>query len=71
MTYHTLEVKYDKKTDNYFLEFPNGILENLGWSVGDMIEWSENKDGTFSVKKICSETITKGAISSHTVDVAL
>lgn len=39
MTSWTLEVKEDPETKEQFIEFPDGVLEGLGWKEGDTIEW--------------------------------
>ena len=33
------------------LTFPNEMMEELGWKEGDMLEWIDNKDGSFSLVK--------------------
>ena len=37
--------------DDGVLTFTDEILEELGWKVGDMLEWIDNKDGSFSLVK--------------------
>ena len=34
------------------LPFPAEMLAELGWNEGDTLDWTDNKDGTFSIKKI-------------------
>lgn len=33
------------------LTFPDEIIQATGWKEGDMLEWSENPDGSWSLKK--------------------
>ena len=33
------------------LTFPDEFLEELGWKEGDVLEWIDNKDGSFSLVK--------------------
>ena len=33
------------------LEFPDEVLEELGWKEGDVLEWVDNNDGSFSLVK--------------------
>jgi len=33
------------------LTFPDEFLEELGWKEGDMLQWIDNKDGSFSLVK--------------------
>jgi hypothetical protein len=51
MTKQTLEVKEDPETGNLFLEFPVELLSQMGWAEGDDLEWIDNKDGSWSIKK--------------------
>jgi hypothetical protein len=34
-----------------FIEFPEGVIEELGWREGDTIKWEDNHDGSFTLKK--------------------
>jgi len=41
-------------TDNdgeVFVEFSEEFLREIGWKEGDTIEWIDNHDGSFSLKK--------------------
>lgn len=42
-----------KKTDDgdYFIELNDEILAESGFKVGDDVEWIDNKDGSFTLKK--------------------
>lgn len=33
------------------LPFPEDFLAEVGWKTGDTIEWIDNKNGTWSMKK--------------------
>ena len=33
------------------LTFPNEMMEELGWKEGDVLEWIDNKDGSFFLVK--------------------
>ena len=33
------------------LPFDENTLDELGWGVGDTLQWTDNNDGTFSLKK--------------------
>lgn len=47
-----IEIKKDLKTDELYIELPDDLLANLGWSVGDKIEWQDNKDSSWTLKKV-------------------
>lgn len=34
-----------------YIELPSEVVEELGWQPGDVIMWSENEDGSYSLKK--------------------
>ncbi|MDP5253309.1 MULTISPECIES: hypothetical protein [unclassified Vibrio] len=42
-----------KVTDEgeHYLEIPQQYLEELGWSTGDIVIWTQNDDGSFSLSK--------------------
>jgi bifunctional DNA-binding transcriptional regulator/antitoxin component of YhaV-PrlF toxin-antitoxin module len=52
MTFTTLNVD-----DDGLLTFPPELLKEIGWEVGDMIEWIDNRDGSFTLKK--DENVSK------------
>ena len=37
--------------DDGILTFPDEMIEKLGWKEGDVLEWIDNKDGSFTLKK--------------------
>jgi len=51
MNKYTVKVIYDKKKDEYILPFPEGMIEEMGWEIGDNLKWIDNGDGTFSLRK--------------------
>jgi len=50
-TSRTLTVDEDPDTGDGILTFPEDLLESAGWKEGDIIEWIDNKDGTWQLKK--------------------
>ena len=38
------------------LPFPPEMLEIVGWKEGDTLDWIDNKDGTWSIKKVDTPT---------------
>ena len=48
----TLDVKYNNETGDTYLQLPDDMMKQAGWNLGDDIEWIDNKDGTWSMKKI-------------------
>lgn len=47
----TLEAADDESGD-LVLPLTDEIMESAGWQVGDTLEWIDNKNGTWSIKKI-------------------
>ena len=37
--------------ENGILTFPDDILEATGWKEGDVLEWIDNNDGSFTLVK--------------------
>ncbi len=36
--------------DDGVITFPDELMEQLGWKEGDMLEWIDNKDGSFTLR---------------------
>jgi hypothetical protein len=47
-----LPVEVDGASGEYFLTLPDEMLDQLGWKEGDTLEFIDNKNGFFSVKKV-------------------
>lgn len=47
-----LPVEVDGISGEYFLSLPQDLLDTLEWVEGDQLEWSDNKDGSLSLKKV-------------------
>lgn len=48
----TLDVKYDDESGDTFIELPDDLMTEAGWNLGDDLEWIDNKDGSWTMKKI-------------------
>lgn len=46
MTHTTLNVD-----DDGILTFPPELLKETGWEVGDSLQWIDNEDGSFTLRK--------------------
>jgi hypothetical protein len=51
----SLLIQKDPKTGELYIELPKDTLANLGWTEDDDLEWIENKDGTWQIKKVEKE----------------
>ena len=47
----TLEIKEDPENGDAILEFPDDLMADAGWKEGDTLEWIDNKDGSWTMKK--------------------
>lgn len=46
-----IPVEIDDVSGDYFITFPNDMLDQLDWSEGDKLEFIDNNDGSFTIKK--------------------
>jgi hypothetical protein len=46
-----LSVKEDAETGEHYIEFPDDFLQESGWNEGDVIEWIDNKDNSWTLRK--------------------
>jgi hypothetical protein len=46
-----LDVKEDPETGDAMIEFPEDFLGMTGWKEGDLLEWHDNKDGSWTLIK--------------------
>jgi hypothetical protein len=44
-------IETDLKTGDLILPLPDEITAGLGWEIGDTLEWIDNGNGTWSIKK--------------------
>lgn len=50
-----INVQYDEETDDYFIQFPNAMMKELDWKTGDVLNWKDNGDGSFTISKPTTE----------------
>jgi hypothetical protein len=41
----------DPKTGDLILPLSDEMTAGLGWEIGDTLEWIDNKDGSWTIKK--------------------
>ena len=44
-------LEHDPATDYLILPLSDELCDELGWTVGDTINWQDNGDGTFTLTK--------------------
>ena len=52
----TVTLEEDSETGDLILPFPEDMLVETGWKEGDVLEWLDNKDGTWSLVKQLDKT---------------
>ncbi len=60
----TINLEEDPETGDLILPLNDEILEGTGWKTGDSINWIDNKDGSWTMKKIESQWVLVEAIST-------
>ena len=63
----TVTLEEDPETGDLILPFTNEILEELGWREGDVLEWEDNKDGSWSLVKKKTKKAKKVVAKSKTI----
>ena len=60
----TIELQDDPESGDCILEFPPDFLEETGWKEGDVLEWHDNKNGSFTMTKKETQWVLVEAIST-------
>ena len=47
----SITVEEDPENGDLILPFTDEILSEVGWKTGDTIEWIDNKDGSWTLRK--------------------
>ena len=47
-----VQQSYLDGVEDYFVEFPNDLLEAANLKEGDSVEWIDNKDGSYTLRKV-------------------
>jgi hypothetical protein len=46
-----ITVQENGKTKDLYIQFPEDAISQVGWIEGDVIEWLDNGDGSWTLKK--------------------
>lgn len=52
---YTVSLEWDEETQEHLLPLSDELLEQVGWKEGDNLEWIDNKDGSFTLRKVENE----------------
>tara|TARA_B100001057_G_scaffold461740_1_gene514048 strand:+ start:1690 stop:1857 length:168 start_codon:yes stop_codon:yes gene_type:complete len=55
MKRYILEVEEDEHTGDSFVTLPEELLAETGWTPGDVLEYTEETDGSIILTKIIEE----------------
>lgn len=47
----TLPVEVDTVNDDYYVTLPEDLLAQLDWTEGNMTQWVDDGDGSFTLTK--------------------
>ena len=59
----TINLEEDPETGDLILPLNDDILEQTGWKTGDAIDWIDNKDGSWTMKKIETQWVLVETVS--------
>lgn len=45
-------IPVEKVGDDLALSFPDELLDAVDWKIGDVLQWSENKNGSWTLRKV-------------------
>lgn len=63
----TLTIEQDPDTGDLVLPFTDEILAELGWKEGDVLDWVDNQDGSWSLVKKKIKKNNKVVAKSKTI----
>jgi len=47
----TLTIEEDNDTGDLYIAIPPDIIESLNWQENDVLLWTENPNGSFTIQK--------------------
>lgn len=63
----TVKLKKDK-SGNLILPLGDEVMKEVGWDIGDTIEWSDNGDGSWTMsKKVKTKLVLVDTVSSFRI----
>jgi len=57
---YNLPVKKNKEGHPY-IQLPSRLLKELNWKLGEKLEWIDNQDGSYTLKKYERERTSKSS----------
>ena len=56
---YTLTVQLNKKTGDHYVVLPDALIKKLKWKTGDVLSWTDNGNGTYTLSKLEKQKKTK------------
>lgn len=47
----SMAVEKDTDSDELILTFPDDLIEQMDWQIGDTLIWTDNQDGSWTLSK--------------------
>lgn len=44
-------LEQDPETGDLIMPLPTELMDSQGWAIGDTLEWTENKNGSWTLQK--------------------
>ena len=61
----TVTLIEDPETKDLIMPFPEGMCDELGWKIGDSLNWTQLPDGRLSLTKINTEWVLVDCVSTY------
>ena len=42
----------ERENGELYLEFPDELMDEMGWNEGDTLEWKDNGNGSWTIQKV-------------------
>ena len=52
---HVATIDYDPELNEHVLVFGEDLINEMGWQVGDTLEWIDNSDGSWSIMRVSKD----------------
>ena len=60
---YVVDVQEDEEGE-LFIQFPDEMMTEVGWKTGDILDWKDNKDGSWSLSKKETEWVLVETVST-------
>jgi len=61
----TVILEEDPETKDLIMPLPEGMCDELGWEIGDSLDWSASPDGSFLLSKKQTQWVLVECVSTH------